>query len=184
MNRCSAVAVGRGDEAAEQAQERVLRRVDHVLVALRPHPVAGVEEQEAEDVDRPVEGLDDGGAQADEDRAEHDRAEDPVEEHPVLERERDDERREDQREDEDVVDRQAELEQVPGQVRGAILGAAGREDERPERQAQPDVEGAEGRGLAERRGMRPSIEDEQVQGQDRADGDGEDDPQDGVGVQR
>ena len=150
---------------------------------LRPHPVAGVQEQEAEDVDRPVEGLDDRSAEADEDGPEHDRAEDPVEEHPVLVLERDDEGREDQREDEDVVDRQAELEQVAGEVRCAILGAAGEEDEHPEGQAQRDVEGAEDRGFAERRGMRLSVEDEQVQRQDRADRDGEDDPQDGVGVQ-
>ena len=66
----------------------------------------------------------------------------PVEEHPVLILERDDEGREDHREDEDVVDRQAELEQVAGEGGCAILGAACEEDERPKGEAQRDVEGA------------------------------------------
>ena len=76
------------------------------------------------------------------------RAEDPVEQHAVLVPERDDEGGEDQGEDEDVVDREAQLEQVAGQVGGAVLAAPGREDERTEPQPQRDVEGAEGRGLA------------------------------------
>ena len=178
-----AIAVGRGHEAAEEAQQRVLGGVDHVVVALRPHPIARIEEQEPEDVDRPMEGFDDGRAEADEDGPEDDGAQDPVEEHAMLVHQRHGEGREDQREDEDVVNRQAELEQIAGEVRRAVLRASRQRDQYPERQAQGDVEGAEHRRLAEGRRVSAAVEDEQVEGQDRADGDGEDDPQDRVDVQ-
>ena len=110
-------------------------------------------------------------------------AQDPVEQHPVLVLERHHEGREDQGEDEDVVDRQAEFQKIAGEVRRTILRAARGEDDHTEGQAKAHVERTEGRRLTERRHMRPAVEYEQVQGEDRGDRAAKDEPKDGLGVQ-
>ena len=78
----------------------------------------------AEDVDDPVERLEQRRAGDDEDRAHDERAEDPPEQHAVLVGLRHREVREDHEEDEDVVDRQRLLDQVAG--RGTPGLASGR----------------------------------------------------------
>ncbi len=112
----------------------------------------------------------------------HDGAEDPVEEHPVLVAEGHREGREDEREDEDVVDRQAELEHVAGEVGRAILRATQAQHEQSEPQADRDIDGAAHGGRPKGHGVRPTLEDDEVDGEDRAEGDHEGDPEERAGV--
>jgi hypothetical protein len=120
------VVVVRGDreEAAEKADGNVVIRVDvHLLLARQGHLDAGVDEEGAEDVDDPVEAGDHADAHEDEDGAHDDGADDAPEEHAVLPARGDLEVGEDEDEDEDVVDAQAELDEVGGEE---LLGGTAR----------------------------------------------------------
>ena len=70
-------------EAAHQLEHRVGLGLDVQLV-LRGHADSREDQEGAEDVDDPVEALDEDGAGADHRAAHEERAEDPPEEHPVL----------------------------------------------------------------------------------------------------
>ena len=82
-----------------------------------------VEQERAEDVEDPVEALDQRDAGEDEDRPQHERAEDAPEQHPELVLPGHGEEREDHRPDEHVVDRQALFDQEAGVVLAARLAA-------------------------------------------------------------
>jgi hypothetical protein len=103
------VVLAHRDDFADEFQDRVLLRVDLAAVVGR-HPDAGEQQDRAEDVDRPVERVEQRGAGEDEDRPQDDRADDPVEEHLPLGQLGHREVREQQGEDEQVVERQAALD--------------------------------------------------------------------------
>ena len=100
----------------------------------------------------------------------------PPEQHAVLVFLGHAEVREDQCEDEDVVDRQALLDQVAGQVLASCLRTHPQEDDSAERQPERDPEDAEPRGFPERDIVRFAMEDEQVQGEQEHDEAEESDP--------
>ena len=82
-----------------------------------------VEQQDPERVERDVEGLEQGGAEQDEDEPQEQRERDSPREHARLHLPLGHgEVRQDHREDEDVVERQRALEQVAGEVLLACLG--------------------------------------------------------------
>ena len=96
------------------------------------------EQERAEDVDDPVELLEQHGTEGDEDRAEDERSEDAEEEHAVLQLPRDGEVGEDHGEDEDVVDRERLLDEEAGEVLAGVFGAVTPEDDGGEGQAEAD----------------------------------------------
>jgi hypothetical protein len=178
--RRTAVAVGHGNEPAEETEHRVLLGLDG-MPAGACQAEAGHDQEDAQQVDDPVGRTQDHGPGADEDGPEDDRPEDPPEQQAVLVRRRDGEGGEDDGEDEDVVDRERQLDQVAGQVLTAGRGAAGRGDPGPEPEGQRDPHGAPQRGLAERDGLGPAVEDEQVEGEHSADDGGQHQPRNEIG---
>ena len=121
-----------------------------------------VQQEGAEDVEHPVEGLDQGHTGEDEDGAQDEGAEDAPEQHPELVLGRYGEVREDHRPHEDVVDGEALLDQVAGQV---LTG--GRPSERPgddpaEGEADGDPHRALDPGLPQADRVRAPVDDEQV----------------------
>jgi hypothetical protein len=92
-----------------------------------PHLDAGEDQEGAEHIEDPVELVQQPGTHQDHDGAQHDGAQDADHQHPLLERRRHREVGEDQQEDEDVVDRQALLDQVAGQeLQRLLVGDLGR----------------------------------------------------------
>jgi hypothetical protein len=107
--------VGERYHLVHQLQELALRRVDVIVVG--EHQLGSGEQQErAEDVEHPVELLDQRHAGEDEDRTHDQCTEDAPEQHPVLIPRRHLEVAEDQRPDEDVVDAEALLDEVARDV--------------------------------------------------------------------
>ena len=111
---------GRQDPAGEPEDGVLLV----VLVAVVPAATCldprGVDEDRAEEVEDPAEILDRGGADQDEDRPEDQREGDAEEQHLLLQLPGHAEARHDQHEDEEVVDRQALLGDVAGEVLAAV----------------------------------------------------------------
>jgi hypothetical protein len=107
------VVEGGGDrhQLPHQPDDEVLLRV-HRGILLHKQLDAGGDEDGAEDIDGPVEALEEGGTGEDEDGPHDERAEDAPEEHPVLILGGDGEGGEDEDEYEDVVDRQRLLDEV------------------------------------------------------------------------
>ena len=107
--------VGARHDPLGDLEEPALARVDVVVVA--EHQLAGgVEQERAEDVEHPVEALDDRHAGEDERRPQDQRPEDAPEQHAVLVLRRHEEVAQDQRPDEHVVDAEALLDQVARDV--------------------------------------------------------------------
>jgi hypothetical protein len=98
----------------------------------------------------PREAVEQRGASCDEQRAEYECAEHAPEQHPVLQRGRYCEVREEQREDEDVVDREALLDQVARVVLRRCITAVPRPHDQPEREPDGDPDPARDRGLTDR----------------------------------
>jgi hypothetical protein len=86
----------------------------NLLLALRRHPEPEDHEERTEDVDDPVEPLDEHGAHDDHRAALDESAEDAPEQHAVLVERRDLEVREDQEEHEQVVDAERFLHEIAG----------------------------------------------------------------------
>lgn len=98
----------------------------HALVVHHHHLEAGEDEETAEDVEHPVEAMDEHYAGADHRPAHHHRAENAPEEHAVLVFVRDAEIGEDQRDDEHVVHRERHLDEIAGDKLEGVLAATGR----------------------------------------------------------
>ena len=129
------------------------------------HPDTAPEQQGAEDVDDPLEALQQLRAGGDERAAQHERAEDAVEEHAVLIGGRDREGAEDQRPDEHVVERERLLEQVAGEELRADVATLNHEQRDAERDADGDESRRRPGGVAHRNLVRAPMEDEQVEQQ-------------------
>ena len=100
------------------------------------HPDAGEDQERAEDVEDPLVGLDERRAGHDHHEAHGQRPDDAPEQDPVLVLGGHREGAEDQGEDEDVVDREALLDEVAGEVLDALGRAEPEEDEDAEADAQ------------------------------------------------
>jgi hypothetical protein len=101
-------------QPAQELERRVALQVG-LLAGGPPHLDAGEQQEGAEQVEDPVELLQQPAAGQDHDRAQHDGADDADHQHPLLVGRRHREVGEDHQEDKDVVDRQALLDQVAGQ---------------------------------------------------------------------
>jgi len=102
-------------ESMRRQQEEDSKRKNDALLASQEFAARQIQQQ-AEEVEDPVEPRDERRADADHHAAHHQRAEDAPEEHAMLVHRRHAEVREDQRDDEDVVDAEAFLDDVAGQV--------------------------------------------------------------------
>jgi hypothetical protein len=118
--------------------------------------------------------VQDRGADHDEQRAHDERADDAVGEQLVPFGHRYAERGEHEQEHEDVVERQALLDEVAGQERARVLAAPERQQHAEERQRDPDPHDALYRGRAQ--GHLASADDEQVDRQQDGDGGDQGDP--------
>src|SRR5690606_29940234 len=98
-------------EPPEQLEQWVSFRV-HLVAALDEELDPGEHQKRTEDVNHPVEALEERRAEHDENRAHDERTQDPPEQDPVLVLTRNRECREDDDEDEDIVDRQRLLDQI------------------------------------------------------------------------
>ena len=111
--RFAVVAPHHREAPGEPAQYRVLVHV-RFLAGGPEHLRAGDQQEDAEDVEDPVELRDQRGADEDQDAAQHDRAQHAQDQHPLLRLRRHREIGEQHQEDEDVVDRQGLFDQVAG----------------------------------------------------------------------
>ena len=148
-------------------------------VALTGEVDRGEHEEAAEDVDRRVEGVERGGADDDEDRAQHDRAGDAPDEDAALGVGGHAEVREQDGEDEEVVERQALLDQEAGQVLAGSLAAGDRRQHAGEGHRQRGPGGGPQRRGPQRRRRLPAADGLEVEEQQRRDGDDEQDPREG-----
>ena len=160
------VPVGEGQPATGEGDEAVVLH-RRVLVAVAEELHRGEQEQQPEQQEHEREGGQQGRAQRDEDRAQDQGEDDPEGQHPLLVLGRHRERRHDDHEDEEVVDRQALLDDVAGEVLGAVVPPGERPEDDAEADRHPDVEHRPGDGLAESHGVgapsagRREIEDEE-----------------------
>ncbi len=138
----------------------------------REHPHRGDHQEGAEHVEQRLEPVEQPDAGGDAERPQHQRAEHPVEQHPRPVRHRHREAGEDEGPHEDVVDRQALLEQVGGVVLAGHRRAEPAPHHQPEGQAHRDPGRALDQRLAQGRGMRPPLDDQQLH-QQQADDDRE-----------
>ena len=132
----------------------------------------GDDEEPAEHVEDPVEGLQQRDTGEDEHGAEHERTEDPIEQHLELVAGRDREVAEDHRPDEDVVNRQALLDEVAGQVLACGGAALPAEHDEGEGEPESDPHRRLDACLFEGDVVRRAVHEEQVgdqQHHDRAD---------------
>ena len=142
-----------------------------------------VEQQQAEQQEHEREQRQQRRTERDEDRPHHQRQHDAEGQHLVLVLLRYGERGHDDHEHEQVVDRQALLDDVAGEVLRPELAAVRAQEPQAEPDRHQDVEDRPGGGLAEPDPVRPERGDQQVGGQqddDRADGDG---PGDGTDLE-
>src|SRR3546814_8419200 len=86
------------------------------LVGIPPHPDAGVDQEDREQVQRPCKVLDENGTDADHQSAQHEDAKYPPEQHSMLIKARYAEIAEDERDDEDVVERERLLDQKADEI--------------------------------------------------------------------
>ena len=107
--------VGDGEEALEELHDDVLRRVAGLFVAVAEHLETGVEQEQSEESQNPLEALDHGGTGEDEDAAQDECTEDAPEEHFVLVLALNAEEGEEHEEDEEVIHRQRLLYEVARQ---------------------------------------------------------------------
>ena len=147
-----------GHEATHKAHHRVRVGLDGVL-ALEGHADPREDEEGPEEVDDPVELVDEIGAGRDHRAAHDERAEDPPEQDAVLVAGRDAEVAEDEDEDEDVVDAQRLLDQVARQVLEPRLRPHEDVDAHAEEQRERHPHDAPARGLPEGDLVRLAVED-------------------------
>ena len=113
--------VGDGEEALEQAHNEVVARVALHLVVVGEHLAAGVEQEQAEEAQHPLEALHHGGTGKDEHAAQHQRAKDAPEEHLVLKLALNAKIGKKHQENEEVVHRQRLLNQIARQELHRLL---------------------------------------------------------------
>jgi hypothetical protein len=113
------------------------------------------DQQQAEDEEHEGEQRDQRRAERDEDPPHDQRQHDAEGQHLLLVLLGDGERRHDDHEDEQVVDREALLDEVAGEVLGAEVGAVHGGEPRAERHRHQDVEDRPGGGLADPDPVRP-----------------------------
>src|SRR5450755_583125 len=126
---------------------------------------AAVHEECAEDVDDPVESLDEAYAGRDENCAHDERAQDSPEQHFVLMDRRHLEETKNQQEDEKVVNAERELDDVSGNELQRGGAAVPEENHDRENAGQRDPGHAPGQGFAKLYGMSAAVENAQVQHQ-------------------
>ena len=170
-----AVAVGAGHEAVDQPQQPVLAGV-HRLAGAPRQPVGREEQERAEDVDHPVGGAEGRRADGDEDAAEDQRPQHPEQQHPRLDVLGHREVGEDHGEDEQVVDGEAPLDQVAGDVLAGRRPALGRADDPGEAQPQRHPREGPERGGLGRDLVAPPGEHQDVDRRQHRDGGDEGDP--------
>jgi hypothetical protein len=152
------------DDLLERPDADVLLRVDVLLLpAVAGHLDARVEQDRAEDVEDPGEGLHERRARDDEDRAQDEREDDAELQDVLALGDRHRHRTEDEREDEHVVQRQRALEQVARQVLRAGLRRLEQEqaDAEEDRHGDPDHR-PHRRALERRRRVVIALEEEEV----------------------
>ena len=148
----------------------------HRLVLLPHEAHAGENEEGAEHEQQPFEAVEEGHAGEDEDEPHEQRPEDAPEQHAVLELPGHGEIAEDQRPDEDVVDRQALLDEVAGVVLARRLAPVEAEHDEAEGEADADPHRRLEGGLLGPDGVGPPVEDKEVDEQEATDEREEADP--------
>jgi MFS family permease len=161
------VVLAHGQHAAHHARGAALPGVQ-ILVCAAQDPPGEHQQRRAEDVDDPVEALDQLDAHEDGETAHHEREHDAPEQQlaPLLVGHR--EGAEDEQEDEEVVERQRALDQVDGQVVDRTVSAVERPQWQGDRHAEHEPADAPGRALAEA-GLAAAGEEQQVDEQERGD---------------
>ena len=157
------------DAFAQEADQSVLP-VSVVFLA-EGLPVGDDEEEDAEDEEDLDEGADDRRTGEDEDAAEDDGDDDAHHQHFLLVLPRDGEAAHDDDEHEQVVDAQGVFEQPTGEELAAVLGVADGEQRSAEDEGEGDVEADPDAGLAHRRHVGPFDDEEEIDEEDRHDGD-------------
>ena len=108
------------------------------MVAPPNEAPASKDQERAEDIDHPVQPVEQEPGEEDQDATHHHRAENAPEEHPVLVDRRHKKGREDQQHDKDVVDAQRIFEQITGRPFDTGLGPLREVDTSIEDQREPD----------------------------------------------
>lgn len=160
---------------AQQPYREALARVEILLLAAEDL-VAAVEKDRGEEEQDEGEAVDHRDTERQEHRAEDQCADDAEEKHPVLIFPGHLEIREDQREDEEVVDREALLQQPGGRVLRSGGASERQEDDRAEDQREAHPQRAPQPGLLEADDMRLAVCQE-VDRQRDDDGHDEHDPE-------
>jgi len=170
------VRLRRREQAAGQLERAVLVEL---LVVARARLHLGprrVEQERPEDVEDPAEVLDERRAQEDEDGPQDERDRDADQQDLLLVQPRHAEARHDEDEDEEVVDRQALLGDVAGEVLAAVRRAPHGPDDAAEHDRDGDVARGPPAGLAQARGVRRAHVADVVDGEHREDDADGDDP--------
>lgn len=169
------VVPGDGDEAAEEADDEGLLRVD-IGFLFGDHFDAGEDEEGAEDVDDPGEFGDEFGADRDHGGAHDEGAEDAPEEDFVLVAWRDGEVGEEQGDNEDVIDAEGFLDDVAGEELEGFVIAHEVPDAEIEGESEGDPDEGPGDGLFDGDDVALAVEDAEVERQHDEDKDVEADP--------
>ena len=140
-----------------------------LLVRDEQHLDAGDQQEAAEDEEYPVELVDQRGTQTDHDAAQDDDAQNSPDQHAVLIDPGNGEIREDQRYDEDVVHRQALLDEKAGEVLHARLRPEIPPNPGAEKTAHGDVAGAEPQAFGNADFMGFAVENAKVESQQGGD---------------
>ena len=141
-----------------------------VRLFLTEHPDAGEDEKCAEEIDDPVEALDESSAQQDHHDAHGERAEHAPVENAVLKFRRDFEEGEDEQEDEEIINRERQLDEIACDKLRPFLFAQMPEDRsgKEHRHSDPDRTPDEGFPILE--GVRLAMKQSQIEtehGQDQ-----------------
>src|SRR5207249_7726679 len=131
----------RWDHPADKPEDGIALRM-HLDPGMTGDPERGDHQEGAEDVEDPLEAFDQSDAREDEHGPQDQGAEDSPEEHTELVLGGDTEEREEQRPDEHVVDRQALLDQVAGDVLARRLPSVPPEHQQGEAEPEGDPHGA------------------------------------------
>ncbi|MNS51585.1 hypothetical protein D3C72_842710 [compost metagenome] len=124
------------DQPVHQAAPR--RRL--LLGTGRDHPPASEDQEDGEEIERPLIPADQGRPRRDHHRPQHDDAQHAPEQHAVLMQARNAEGAENHGDDEDIVHRQALLDGEAGQVVEAAVRPQPHPDPDPEQQGHGDIE--------------------------------------------
>jgi hypothetical protein len=162
--------------AAKEPQEEILFEIG-LRLPLPGHADSGEDQEGAEDVDRPLEGMEERRSGDDEDRPEDQRPEHAPDEDAVLVGRRHLEGTEDEGENEEVVDRERLLDQIAGQELDRRLRAPEEIEPEVEEERERYPDRAPRRRLAPGHGVRLAVEDSDVQGEKEEDEEVEGDPE-------